>query len=325
MPRRENQKLKLLYLADMLREETDENHVLSMPAIISRLEARGVSAERKSIYSDMDALEAYGMDILRSKAGYALAHRTFELPELKLLVDAVQSCRFLSASKSRALIKKLESLCSRYEAQDLQRQVYVAGRVKSMNESVYYNIDALHDAINHDKQIRFQYFRWTPEKKQQLRRGGRRYRVSPYALIWQDENYYLVGFDEEAQDIRHYRVDKMTGITTGRTKRSGKELFEHFDVADYVQKTFGMFGGEPVRAELVFANSLAGVVLDRFGDDVTFLRVDKDHFKVCVDVVPSPQFMGWLAGFGTQARIAAPRSLADDFKKMCLDILSEYK
>ena len=182
-----------------------------------------------------------------------------------------RSCRFLSASKSRALIKKLESLCSRYEAQDLQRQVYVAGRVKSMNESVYYNIDALHDAINHDKQIRFQYFRWTPEKKQQLRRGGRRYRVSPYALIWQDENYYLVGFDEEAQDIRHYRVDKMTGITTGRTKRSGKELFEHFDVADYVQKTFGMFGGEPVRAELVFANSLAGVVLDRFGDDVTFL------------------------------------------------------
>ena len=204
MPRRENQKLKLLYLADMLREETDENHVLSMPAIISRLEARGVSAERKSIYSDMDALEAYGMDILRSKAGYALAHRTFELPELKLLVDAVQSSRFLSVNKSRALIKKIESLCSHYEAQDLQRQVYVAGRVKSMNESVYYNIDALHEAINHDKQIRFQYFRWTPEKKQQLRRGGRRYRVSPYALIWQDENYYLVGFDEEAQDIRHY-------------------------------------------------------------------------------------------------------------------------
>ena len=156
MPRRENQKLKLLYLADMLREETDENHVLSMPAIISRLEARGVSAERKSIYSDMDALEAYGMDILRSKAGYALAHRTFELPELKLLVDAVQSSRFLSVNKSRALIKKIESLCSHYEAQDLQRQVYVAGRVKSMNESVYYNIDALHEAINHDKQIRFQ-------------------------------------------------------------------------------------------------------------------------------------------------------------------------
>lgn len=325
MPRKENQKLKLLYLADMLRTDTDPEHVLSMPTIIDKLAALGVSAERKSIYSDLDALETYGMDILRSKAGYALAHRTFELPELKLLVDAVQSSRFLSANKSRALIKKLESLCSRYEAQDLQRQVYVAGRVKSMNESVYYNIDALHDAINHDKQIRFQYFRWTPEKKQQLRRGGRRYRVSPYALIWQDENYYLVGFDDEAQDIRHYRVDKMTGITTGRTRRSGKELFENFDVADYVQKTFGMFGGEPVRAELIFSNALAGVVLDRFGDDVTFLRVDKERFKVCVDVVPSPQFMGWLAGFGTQVKIAAPKSLADDFKAMCLEIANEYK
>ena len=325
MPRRENQKLKLLYLADMLRSETDAEHVLSMPAIIDKLAALGVSAERKSIYSDLDALETYGLDIIRSKAGYALAHRTFELAELKLLVDAVQSSRSLSVNKSRALIKKLESLCSRYEAQDLQRQVYVVGRVKSMNESVYYNIDALHDAINHDKQIRFQYFRWTPEKKQQLRRGGRRYRVSPYALIWQDENYYLVGFDDEAQDIRHYRVDKMTGITTGRTRRSGKELFENFDVADYVQKTFGMFGGEPVRAELIFSNSLAGAVLDRFGDDVTFLRVDKERFKVCVDVVPSPQFMGWLAGFGTQVKIAAPKSLADDFKAMCLEISNEYK
>lgn len=325
MPRRENQKLKLLYLADMLRSETDAEHVLSMPAIIDKLAALGVSAERKSIYSDLDALETYGLDIIRSKAGYALAHRTFELAELKLLVDAVQSSRSLSVNKSRALIKKLESLCSRYEAQDLQRQVYVVGRVKSMNESVYYNIDALHDAINHDKQIRFQYFRWTPEKKQQLRRGGRRYRVSPYALIWQDENYYLVGFDDEAQDIRHYRVDKMTGITTGRTRRSGKELFENFDVADYVQKTFGMFGGEPVRAELIFSNSLAGAVLDRFGDDVTFLRVDKERFKVCVDVVPSPQFMGWLAGFGTQAKIAAPKSLADEFKEMCRALLEEYK
>ena len=325
MPRKENQKLKLLYLADMLREETDASHLLSMPQILDKLAANGVSAERKSIYSDMDALESYGMDILRSKAGYALAHRTFELPELKLLVDAVQSSRFLSASKSRALIKKLESLCSRYEAQDLQRQVYVAGRVKSMNESVYYNIDALHEAINHDRQIRFQYFRWTPEKKQQLRRGGRRYRVSPYALVWQDENYYLIGFDDEAQDIRHYRVDKMTGITSGRTRRSGKEMFENFDVADYVQKTFGMFGGETVRAEIIFANSLAGVVLDRFGDDVTFLRVDKERFKVCVDVVPSPQFMGWLAGFGTQAKIVAPKSLVDDFKAMCLSVLDEYK
>ena len=194
MPKSEGQKLKLLYLADLLRRETDEDHALSMSDILSRLEELGVHAERKSIYDDLRALEDYGMDIIATRGragGYQLAHREFELPELKLLVDAVQSSKFLSVKKSRELIRKLEGLASRWEAQSLQRQVYAVGRVKSMNESIYYSIDTIHTAISQDRQIAFRYFEWTMEKTVRYRRDGQLYERSPYALVWDDENYYL--------------------------------------------------------------------------------------------------------------------------------------
>ena len=201
MPKSEGQKLKLLYLADLLRRETDEDHALSLSDILSRLEELGVHAERKSIYDDLRALEDYGMDIIATRGragGYQLAHREFELPELKLLVDAVQSSKFLSVKKSRELIRKLEGLASRWEAQSLQRQVYAVGRVKSMNESIYYSIDTIHTAISQDRQIAFRYFEWTMEKTVRYRRDGQLYERSPYALVWDDENYYLVAYDHTA-------------------------------------------------------------------------------------------------------------------------------
>ena len=216
MAKSENQKRKLLYLADLLRRETDETHGLTVQQMIDELARRDVRAERKSIYDDLQTLTDYGMDIVKLRSGhscsYALVHRDFELPELKLLVDAVQSSKFLSARKSRELIRKLEGLASRYEAQSLQRQVYVAGRVKSMNESIYYTIDQLHAAISADRQVSFLYGQWTVDKTVCYRRNGQRYRVSPYALVWDSENYYLVAYEEEAGAIRHYRADKMASL-----------------------------------------------------------------------------------------------------------------
>ncbi len=330
MPKSEKQKMKLLVLADLLRRETDEEHGISMNEILSRLESEGIRAERKSIYDDIRTLEDYGMDIVstRGRSGqYRLVHRAFELPELKLLVDAVQSCRFLSAKKSRELIRKLEGLTSRHEAQSLQRQVYAAGRRKSMNESIYYSIDMIHAAISQDRQIAFRYFEWTPEKKIRLRREGSFYRRSPYALIWDSENYYLVAFDHTAcpPGIRHYRVDKMKDLSIVRTPRLGKELFADIDMAEYASSRFGMFGGTPQSVELRFASHLAGVVFDRFGKDITVLPCPDGSFRIHADAVISPQFMGWLSGFGTDAQLLGPPEAVTQYIQFCETMLAQYK
>lgn len=327
MPKSENQKLKLLYLVEMLQRETDETHTLTVPQMIEKLAALEINAERKSIYDDLRALERYGLDIVTVKGkttGYALAHRQFELPELKLLVDAVQASKFLSAKKSRALIHKLESLASRYEAQALQRQVYVANRVKSMNESIYYSIDTLHAAINAGRQITFRYFNWTVSKKMEFRHGGAEYHVSPYALLRDDENYYMVGYDGASSAVRHYRVDKMHAIAVTNAAREGKEVFAHLDMAEYATRVFGMFGGDAQRVEIQFANRLVGVVLDRFGKDITLLAVDQAHFKICIQAVVSPLFLGWVAGFGAEAKIIAPDTVARQFAAQCRDTLAQY-
>lgn len=328
MARSEHQKLKLLYLYQMLLHETDETHGLTIPEMIDRLAALGVSAERKSIYDDLAALETFGCDILAARQDrvcrYSLAHRAFELPELKLLVDAVQSSKFLSERKSRELIKKLEGLCSRYEAQSLQRQVYVAGRVKSMNESIYYSIDTIHSAISADRQISFTYFEWTMQKTARFRHEGARYRVSPCALVWDDENYYLVAYDARAGGIRHYRADKMAAIAVEDAPREGKALFESLDPGTYAKKRFGMFGGEETELTLLFASRLAGAVIDRFGKDASTVPADDDHFRLYVRAVVSPQFMGWVAGFGSEVKILAPAFVAADFAAFCRKICEQY-
>lgn len=230
-----NQKGKLLYLAEIFHRETDEAHGLTLAELTERLAAYGVQAERKTLYADMEELRRCGLDIDSWKEGreyrYRLASREFELPELKLLVDAVQASRFITESKSRSLIKKLESLVSVHDARQLQRQVLIAGRVKTMNESIYYNIDKLHSAIGEGKQIRFQYFQWTVEKKEALRRDGGWYCVSPWHLRWDDENYYLIAYDAEADRVKHYRVDKMKRITLLEAPRLGQERMARFDPA----------------------------------------------------------------------------------------------
>lgn len=334
MAKAQGQKLKLLYLMQIFMEQTDEEHGLTLQELADRLKERGVAAERKSLYDDMEALRSYGLDIIkirRRDTVYCLAGRSFELPELKLLVDAIQSSRFITARKSRELIGKIESLTSRYHAQDLQRQVFVAGRIKTMNESIYYNIDTLHAAISEKKQISFLYFEWAVDfaggsrVRRRYRRGGARYQVSPWGLIWADENYYLVAYDGAAGIIKHYRVDKMSSLQVEDAPRDGQQQFAQFDTAAYSRRMFGMYGGEEVQVKLRFANRLIGVVVDRFGRDVMLMPADDDHFCVLAQVAVSPQFCSWVFGFGDEAQILGPEPVVRLFHDQVRRTLALYE
>lgn len=315
----DNQKLKMLYLTKIFSEETDEGHGLEMPEIISKLEAYGVNADRKTLYMDFEELRHFGLDLIAEKSGrntyYYLGSRDFELPELKLLVDSVQSAKFITDRKSNELIKKLESLVSKYEAKQLQRQVVISGRIKAMNESIYYNVDKLHEAISADRQIRFLYYQWNVRKEMELRRNGARYHISPWGLVWDDEYYYLVGYDPEDQKIKHYRVDKMLKIEVAQDKREGKEAFRQFDMPKYTKSLFGMFAGEERSVALLIRKDLVGVAIDRFGKDIIIIPYDEDHFKTMVDVAVSPQFFGWVMSFGTGIKVISPEDVVEKLKE----------
>lgn len=329
MAKGENQKLKLLYLLKIFMEETDAGHGLSMPDIIDLLEGYQVSAERKSLYDDINMLNDFGYDIQGEKVGksfvYYMASRDFELPELKLLVDAVQSSKFITQNKSNSLIKKLESLSSVYEGKELHRQVYVANRTKTANESIFYNVDYIQTAIADNKKITFKYFQWNAKKEQELRHDGKNYVISPWALTWDDENYYLVGYDADEQKIKHYRVDKMLKISVLDEKREGKDLFKQFDMAVYSKKVFGMYGGVEETVSLLCDNSMAGVIIDRFGKDVPIREHDADHFVARVNVAVSPQFLGWVCSLGGQVVIQSPQNVVDQMKAELSKQLKMYK
>lgn len=324
MAKSEGQKLKLLYIVKMLEEHSDENHPLSTAEMIERLGALGIHSERKSIYDDIAKLCDFGYDIIqihsRLGGGYYLADREFELPELKLLVDAVQSSRFITTKKSRQLIKKLESKASRYDAGKLQRQVYVAGRIKTENEGIYYNIDNIHRAIQENKQIKFVYLDWNLKKEMVPRENGQK-TVSPWALIWREENYYLAAYDAEDGIIKHYRVDKMGQVEVLTQDREGMENFSKTDLASYANRTFGMFGGDEEVVTLQFPNRLVGVVLDRFGKEADLRPMSDETFRIRVKIAVSGQFFGWLAGIGKEAVIAAPESVRIRYRTWLEDII----
>lgn len=320
MAKNRNQKLKLLYLLKILTEKTDENHPISMPNIIAELDRYGISAERKSLYDDLEALEIYGADICSVKgknSGYFLASRDFELPELKLLVDSVQASKFITKKKSMELISKLEKLASTHEASHLRRQVFVTNRVKAVNEAIYYVVDRIYDAISQNKKISFRYFEWTVDKEKRYRKDGERYIETPITLSWDDENYYLITYKEKYKGFTHYRVDKMTDLEILGEVREMPE--ESFDPADYAKKVFGMFGGEETAVEVKFKNSLAGVVIDRFGDEVFMRKLDSEWFVARFKVAISPQFFSWIMSFGNRAEILAPYDVR---QKMC-ELLKE--
>ncbi len=314
-----NQRLKLIYLAKIMLEKTDEHHGLKMKEILSELEAYGVSADRKTIPSDFDILRNFGIDVKQERQGrdfsYKVVGRQFEIAELKLLVDVIQSSKFITEKKSKQLIQKLESFASNYEAKQLQRQVYVSGRIKAMNESIYYNVDEIHMAIEMNRKIRFQYFQWNINKEEELRKDGQFYEISPWALLCDNDNYYMVGFDSKEKKMKHYRVDKMLKSVCLEELREGKEQFEKYDIAAYTRKIFGMFGGEEQSVKLEFDNSLAGVVIDRFGKDIIIVPSDEAHFTVRLDIVVSDQFFGWILALGDGAKILGPNAVVERMKE----------
>ena len=319
-----NKKLKLLYLARYLQEETDERHPRTVQDMIAYLERCGISAERKSIYDDLELLTLYGMDVhsIRGKTyGYFLGDRDFQLPELKLLIDVVQASPFLTQGKSMELITKLEKLTSRPNARQLRRQVYVMDRVRTHNEKLYYAIDGLHTAINDDRKVTFRYFDWTPEGGKAYRHGGTLYEADPVALCV-DRHYYMVAYDPAISDYRHYRVDRMESLTVTDTPRD--PLPENFDLGKYVRTIFDMYSGRTETVQLCFDRQLINVVMDRFGADA-HIHADGDRIAVTAPVEVGPTFYGWLAQFGTQAELVSPAPIRQAFADHCRRIMAVYE
>lgn len=316
MSRQEGQKSKLLALLRILEQETDENHRLNVPQLVEKLEQQGIPCERKSIYTDIDALRETGYDIqlLRGRGGgYWMANRTFDLPELKLLVDAVQSSRAIPATTSKRLIKKLEGLTSRHEAGRLQRFVYVDGRPKTANKTLIYSVDTLFEAINQDRMVRFHY------RKGSLTSGQKAtvYTVSPWQMAWENGSYYLIAYQDEKNPagVRNYRPDRMSRVTILDEPRRGRELFRDFDLPAYLRKHFNMFGGEERKVTLRCAPTLESTMRERFGTDVIFITEDDGSFHFTVPVCVSSQFFGWVSGFGGTVEITGPEDIRADFRQ----------
>jgi len=326
MSRGMNQKFKFTYLMKIMLEKTDDEHSLTMPQIMEELEKYDVTAERKSIYTDFqDMTEKFGVEIIKEQIGretyYHVGAREFELAEVKLLIDAIQSSKFITQTKSRELITKIKSFVSEHQAKQLQRQVYINDRVKTMNESVYYNVDDIHTAINQNKKIRFKYFKWDINTKLVPRHNGDWFIVSPWALTWDDENYYMVAFDDLDSKIKHYRVDKMMHISIEEEKRSGRDVFQNFDMAEYSKATFGMYQGQKAKVKIQFANYMCGVFIDRFGKDISFRPIDDEHSEFHVDVNVSPQFFGWIFSLGKDVKVTGPSEVVERMKVLAREFL----
>ena len=321
-------KMKMLHLIRIFSQETDDEHALTLQEIIAKLAAVNITADRKTLYADFEDLRQFGFDIITQQRNhttyYHLGERDFELPELKLLVDSVQAAKFITTRKSRELIRKLERYASVYQAAQLHRQVYIAGRVKAMNESIYYNIDRLHSAINSGVQIRFQYGQWNLNREMELRRGGKWYQASPWALTWDDEKYYLVAYDADANMIKHYRVDKMLRIKPLDEARQGQEAFEAFDMAIYSKSVFGMFTGKEATVTLEAENHMVGIIIDRFGKDIHISPVSDTRFQATVNVIVSSQFIGWIVGLGRSVQIVAPDSLVERMREEIRRLCEQY-
>lgn len=321
-----HQKLKLFYLMKILLEKTDEEHTITVPEMIAELGKLGISAERKSVYDDLEYLKLFGLDVCSRKTrthDYFIGSREFELPELKLLVDSVQSSKFITHKKSMELISKIEKLTSEANAKKLHRQVFVTNRVKTVNETIYYNVDKIHDAIAANKQITFKYYDLDVNRKKVYRKNGDRYTESPVALTWDDENYYLITYKEKYDDYAHYRVDKMESIEITEEDRVLSE--EPFDLSAYSKTTFAMFGGEETEVSIKFENDLVGVVFDRFGTDVRIVKADEEHFICTVKVAVSPHFLSWIVSFGRRAKIMSPDYVVDEMYTLIRESLENYE
>ena len=331
-----NPKLKLLYVKEFFEEMTDEDHPATMPDILAYLEGKNIHAERKGIYTDIGYLEDYGMELrdiskedkygedknLRNRM-YRLLDRDFEPSEVKLILDSVASSKFLSEKKSMDLMAKLEKLVSVHQRQSLKRQIKVTGRVKSMNGSVMYNVDTIHVAIASDTTVKFKYFHYNTKKEREYTHDGKPYEVSPWTLLYDNSNYYLLAFVDDK--IRTFRVDRMAEVKQGAKERQGKAQFEAFDLVAFTKATFGMYSGTEEKVEMQFHNSLIDTVIDKFGKEIFITPVDDSHFKITVPVAVSPQFFGWIFGLGGKVTILGPKSVVKQMKDMLGRVGERYE
>ncbi len=323
-----NQKLKLLYLAKIMQDKTDDTHYLTMPEIIAELGKYDIEAQRKSVYDDLSVLDDFGIEIIKEQIGsktyYHCGAREFEPPELRLIIDAIASSKFITIRKSKDLIRKLEKMLSVHDAKLLEREVYVPGRVRNMNESIFYNVDVIQNAIISNHSVRFQYYHWNADYEMELKRDGEFYDISPWALVWDDENYYLVGYDDDKAELRHYRVDKMLKMEETDAPRKGSNEFKKIDKDRYRNMHFRMFGGEEESVTLYCSNSMANVIIDQFGRGLNFKKVDSEHFEVKVDVIMSDQFLSWVIALDGNVVIKSPEDARNRMRELLNKHVEEY-
>jgi len=327
MSKTSNQKLKILYIMKMLMEKTDEDHSMTINEIIKNLEKLDISAERKSIYSDIDALKRFGIDISQSKTkttGYYISNRKFELAELKLLVDGVQCSKFITHKKSHELIKKIVNLTSEQQASHLNRQVFVTNRVKTPNERIYYNVDVIHQAISQNRQISFHYFKYNTKKQEIYGKDGDLYVTSPYSLVWDDEKYYLIAFSGKYDSFTHYRVDRMVSVSIESDKREKHPSSTKFDITEYSKKVFSMFSGDETLAKLKFDSSLINVIIDKFGKNILIDEHGDNEFCVTQKISVSPTFFAWMTQFGSKAQIISPKSVIKKYREFIKEISDNF-
>lgn len=329
MPRSQNQKFKLYYIIEYFKKYTDEEHTVSVSDLIDYLAGLGITAERKSIYRDIQAIEELGYEIIQvhdKRFTYYLAEREFETAELRTLADAVASSRFITKKKSSELIKKLEALTNVHVAKRLNAQVFVANRIKTSNESIYYNVDAIHNAIADNSRITFMYFDWDMNKRRVYRHDGKVYDVSPWALAWNNENYYLVAYDDAEGELRHYRVDRMMSISQTDKPRKGREAFREADTAQYTKKFFGMYDGDVTEVTLNCSKDITNAVVDMFGTDIKFSPCpDGRTFNVTVEVAVSPVFLSWVFMLGDKIKIVSPKNIRDRLVDMAGSVIDKNK
>lgn len=335
MPKNSKQKQKLLYILKLLYEKTDQDHGVTLQQIIDYLAENEIKAERKSIYDDIRTLKDFGVDILSTKSKtveYFIAGREFELYELKMLVDAVQSSKFITLKKTKELIGKIETLCSEQDARKLDRQVVVANRIKAFGDRIHFNIDSVHEAINSGNKISFYYYNWevTSDRAQKIvkkrRNNGERYVVSPWAMCWDDENYYLIAYDSISDKIKHYRIDKMEAVEIlHKEKRDGRKIFSKFDMAMYSKQVFSMYGGDLVDIKIRFDNSLVGVVVDKFSKNVFISPNDDGTFDMSAKVMLSPNFYRFIFGLRDKVKILSPSKAKVEFVAYLNDIKKMYE
>ena len=318
-------KPRILYLLRILEQYTDEEHPLTTKQLIDKLQDEySISAHRTTLTKDIAALQEYGVDIVTvhsTQCKYFIGSRKFELPELKLLIDAVESSRFITAKKSESLIRKIHTLTSQGQVSKLRRNNYVVDRIKPDNEQIYYIVDTINDAINEGKQISFQYYDYSGLKKKVLKNKGEIYKLSPYKLIWSGDYYYVIGYSEKKGKVINFRVDRIAAAPTILSENA-IPVPKDFDLENFTKEVFFMFSGDEVEVDLQCDNSLMKTMIDRFGENVKTLAYDMTSFRLITEVSVSPTFFGWVFGFDGKVKILGPKNVKEQYYKMISEAMN---